>query len=124
MSTKNFITFIWLVLAVFVGIGMYVLKYEVKKLELELAALNESINKDQDNIHILKAEWSHLNNPTRIKSLTDRFIKLEPIKPEQIVAIAELPVSPENTGRTNFASSEEIEKELNNKLKKLVSTRD
>lgn len=49
----------------------------------------------------------HLLNPTRIA--TDRFIKLEPIKPEQIVAIAELPVS-QKTQEELTASSEEIEK--------------
>ena len=124
MSAKNFITFIWLSLALFVGVGMYVLKYEVKKLELELASLNNEIRKDQETIHVLKAEWSHLNNPERIKNLTNRFIKLEPIAPEQIIAISELPFSTKDNNNSALASSGNIEAELNKQLKKLVSTRD
>ncbi|MGD9639310.1 MAG: hypothetical protein AB7U85_09690 [Alphaproteobacteria bacterium] len=124
MSTKNFITFIWLFLAIFVGVGMYILKYEVKKLETELASLNDTIRKDQENIHVLKAEWSHLNNPERIKNLAERYIKLEPVSPEQIIAVADLPIATDKQDLRTFASSNNLEADLNKRLKKLVSTRD
>lgn len=125
MNPKNFITFIWLFLAIFVGVGMYILKYEVKKLETELANLNNNIHKDQEAIHVLKAEWSHLNNPERIKKLSERFIKLEPITPEQIVTIAELPFASEVKEAQNWSTdTQKLEADLNKRLKKLVSTRD
>lgn len=48
---------------------MFVMKNQVQNLENELASINRNIEEDVKTIHILKAEWSHLNNPSRLRAL-------------------------------------------------------
>ena len=50
-------------LAAFLGVLMFVLKNQVQSLEGELNRINLSIQSDVKAIHVLKAEWSHLNTP-------------------------------------------------------------
>jgi hypothetical protein len=63
---------------------LFYLKYEVTDLEQELDVLNRSIVTDQEGIHVLKAEWSHLNDVARIKDLASRYLKMKPTQPTQI----------------------------------------
>ena len=39
---------------------------------------------DQEGIHVLKAEWSHLNDVARIKDLASRYLNMKPTEPTQI----------------------------------------
>ncbi len=57
----------------------------------ELARINRTISEDIKTIHILKAEWSHLNNPERLRNLAGRHSDLSPVKAEQIISYASLP---------------------------------
>ena len=57
----------------------------------ELNRINRDISEDIKTIHILKAEWSHLNNPERLRSLAQKHIDLNPVKAEQIISYAALP---------------------------------
>lgn len=86
-------TILWTGFALVVGVGLFLLKYEVQSLEDRLAGLNGGIRQNQETIHILKAEWSYLNDPERLRELNERHLALKPFKPEQIVAIAELPMA-------------------------------
>jgi hypothetical protein len=70
---------------------LFSLEYQVRKLEDELAALDRSIVVESQAIHVLKAEWSYLNDPWRLRRLAERFLKLSPIKPEQVGSLADLP---------------------------------
>jgi|GEM_PF-634814 len=62
-----------------------------EELEKELNRINRDISEDIKTIHILKAEWSHLNNPERLRSLAQKHIDLNPVKAEQIISYAALP---------------------------------
>lgn len=86
-------TILWTVLALCVGVGLFLLKYEVQSLEEKLARLNGEIRHNQESIHILKAEWSYLNDPERLRELNERHLSLKAFRPDQIVSIAELPMA-------------------------------
>lgn len=73
---------------------LFSLKYEVQALEAELQDLNRSIAADRDAIHVLRAEWSHLNDPTRLKSLAERHLDLVPVQASQFGSVATLPMRP------------------------------
>ena len=79
----------WIV-AVLVGVGMAVVKYRVAEQERRLVAVQEEIREAEREIHMLKAEWSHLNDPQKIKSLAVRYTKLAPIKHDQIVSLSDI----------------------------------
>jgi hypothetical protein len=84
-------TVFWIGLAGAVGFGLYHLKHEVHALEDQLFRVNRAILAEEEAIHVLHAEWSYVNQPSRLQSLTARHLELQPTKPAQIGKIATLP---------------------------------
>jgi len=87
-------TLIWMLLATAAGIGLFVLKYEVKSMEAQLARVHENSVKNLEAAHILKAEWSYLNQPAHLEDLGRRLLALEPIKASQTIEIQKIPFRP------------------------------
>jgi len=83
-------TVLWTLLALVVGVALFTLKHEVQSLEEELAHINKDIYENEESIHVLKAEWSYLNDPQRVGALADRLLGMKPIKPDQLSSIEEL----------------------------------
>jgi hypothetical protein len=67
----------WVFLAVGLCAGLFLVKQQVRGLEARLSQLNESILDDQQAIHVLRAEWSYLNQPSRLDDLGRRLLHLE-----------------------------------------------
>ena len=65
---------------------MFLLKYKVIEEEDELFALQRQIKEDWREIHILKAEWAHLTDPTRLRTLIDAYTPLQDIQPDQVIS--------------------------------------
>ena len=76
------------VLAIFIvavtGVALFYLKHEVTNLEDELKTLNRSIVAEREAVHVLNAEWSHLNDVGRLKGLSMKYLELRPTEPEQL----------------------------------------
>jgi hypothetical protein len=85
-------TVLWMGLAGVVGFGLFQLKHEVQALEDEMFRLNRNIVAEQQAIHVLKAEWSYINQPQRLQALAQRHLDLQPMKPAQLGGLADLPV--------------------------------
>ena len=83
-------TILTLFVAAFMSVGLFYLKYEVANLEDRILNLNSSIVKYEEGIHVLKAEWSHLNNLSRIKDLASRYLQMYPTNPDRIKSIDDL----------------------------------
>ena len=98
------------------------IKNSVYKMENELKQINYQNQKDAQNIHILNAEWSTLNNPTRLRNLVKNHIALKPIKPEQIINYSALPFNHENSESRRIAARKSISNhaEHNKELKRLT----
>jgi len=114
---------ILITLTAFVGVGMFVLKNQVQSLENELNRINASIQEDVKSIHVLKAEWSHLNSPQRLRNLAAKHINLNPARAEQIINYSELPFMHEaNESNRRLLAQKNINRqaERNRELKKLV----
>ena len=95
----------WIGLAFTLGYGLYHLKHEVKALEDELFRLNRQILAEQQAIHVLRAEWSYINQPQRLQSLTQRHLDLQPTRPAQIGTLAALPARPAEAPAPAIADS-------------------
>ena len=118
-NTRSATICLWLTLTFFAAFMVFVIKNCVADLEKELGQINSKINEDVKSIHILKAEWSHLNNPERLRNLAAKHIALEPVKAEQIVSYALLPFDYETDAATrkmlarqNISNQAEANKEL------------
>jgi hypothetical protein len=86
----------WMAVAIGVGLLLYNVKHEVQGLEQQLARTNRAIGVAHERIHVLHAEWSLLNEPDRLRALSERHLDLVQMRPAQFVgttAIAALPVA-------------------------------
>jgi cell division protein FtsL len=122
MKTRFIISILVVILAIGVGTGLFVVKHEVKVLEKELISLNNDIKNDQKSIHVLNAEWSHLNNPARLRRLSSKYLGLKPIKPSQITGVAAIPFDARKNGNNYIAKAPQYDTDsLDAKMRTLVS---
>ena len=54
-------------------------------LEKQANMLHRSVKDAKEHIHLLKAEWAHLNDPRRLQALSGRFLTIGPIRASQII---------------------------------------
>lgn len=125
-NTNTMKTVISITMAIVLGVTMFTFKYKVKNLENELTTINHQISEDTKAVHILKAEWSHLNSPSRLRKLNKKVTDLNPVKPEQIIDYANLPFDYEDDADAKrIIAQNKIYSTAaqNNKIKQLVSAR-
>src|SRR5690242_8150849 len=77
--------------AVTIGISLFYIKYQVVALENHLHAIQKQIVKKNEALHVMKAEWVHLTEPKRLQKLAEKYLKLAPLKPKQIIHFEDLP---------------------------------
>lgn len=70
--------------------GLFQVKYEVQKLERNLAGIRKQSAEIRETIGILNAEWNFLNRPSRLARL-GKPLGLAPVKNDQIADFATLP---------------------------------
>ena len=82
---------LWVFVAAFIALGSYMLKNHVIFLEKDLGKTTRQIAANIRETHTLKAEWSHLNDPSRIRRLSEKYLKLKPMTAKQFIDIADIP---------------------------------
>lgn len=102
---KSMALLVWLAAAALAAFGLFHIKHEVSAIEDELSQVQRSIMGRREATHILKAEWSYLNQPSRIAELSQRHLDLAPLGPEKVLRITDLPQREQNlaaTGKSNL----------------------
>ena len=66
---------------------IYQVKYESRGLDAEIASLGKRIDEERDALAVLRAEWSLLKRPERIERLAQKYLKLSPAKPAQLLTV-------------------------------------
>ena len=79
-------TIVWLSLALVAGGVLFHTSYRVQSMDRELRAVNRQIVEQREAIHVLKAEWAFLNEPSRLERLTRLHTELKPMTPDQVGA--------------------------------------
>ena len=80
-----------LVLLAVMVTGLFELKYEVRSLDQERAALHGRIADEEEALRVLQAEWSFLNQPDRIQEFARRYLALDAPIVGQIGGIERIP---------------------------------
>lgn len=83
---------ILMVLTAAAGGALFQIAFEVSELDGDLSQLNRDIRKDREAIHVLRAEWSFLNQPERLEELTRRHLDLLPVSGGQLAGSGAVPV--------------------------------
>lgn len=78
-----------------ISFGLYQLAYEVQHLEDELAELSRALVQERENIAVLQAEWAYLTRPEALQDRAQRLLDLQPVTPNQIVDVGDLPTRQE-----------------------------
>jgi len=78
-------------LALGAGTALFVVKHEVQKLEEDLGRITRATLADQEAVHVLKAEWSYLNEPSRLQRLAEKHLDLKPVTGQRLVDLDTLP---------------------------------
>ena len=84
-------SFFALVLCIFLGAGLYKIKHGVSDLEKDLKSIHGQIAHAEESIHLLKAEWVYLNNPSRLEELNKKHLNLKPVEAIQIASLKSIP---------------------------------
>ena len=83
----------WIALVVGSGLVTFRVKYAVQDLEDALSRVRRQTAAEQQEIRVLTAEWTYLNQPERLADLNRRFLGLAPITPKQLqTTIADIPL--------------------------------
>jgi len=85
-------TFLWALLATIAGAGLFLLKYQVQAEERHLREVRKDIVGTEQSIHVLKAEWSYLNDPLRLREQAERHLAMHPMRANQMVSIETVPM--------------------------------
>ncbi len=88
-------SFVLMALAATAGGALFHVSFEVSALDDRLATLNHEIRDDRDAIHVLRAEWSFLNQPERLEELARRHLDLLPVSGAQLAGPGALPIRPD-----------------------------
>jgi len=73
---------------------VYKIKYESTLQAERVGKLRAEVRREQDQIATLRAEWSKLDRPDRIQSLSNRHLALKPIDARQFDPLDRLPDRP------------------------------
>ena len=79
-------------MAAVAGAVLFETSFKVQGLEEDLAGINRQIVAEHDAIQVLRAEWSLLNDPTRLERLADRYLPLHPAEAKQYTALSAIPM--------------------------------
>jgi hypothetical protein len=69
----------------------YSIKYETIYFAEKLKRLDGDIEGIRDRIALLRADWQHLSQPTRIQILADRHLTVQPVNANQIIEPTQIP---------------------------------
>ncbi len=78
-------------LAALAGGALFHIAFQVSALEDRLALLNDEIRAERDTIHVLRAEWTHLNQPERLADLSVRYLGMEPVTVASVANVDAVP---------------------------------
>lgn len=84
-------TVLFAVLAVVMGAASIVIGTEVRDLEDRLAGIHRDIAREQEALHVLRAEWSYLNEPERLEALARRHLGLQAPEGALTMRVSDLP---------------------------------
>lgn len=103
-------TIFLILMAAAVSVALFVVKYRVQDLEAEFKNINRQISTSEEDLHVLRAEWSHLNQPHRLRQLAGQYLEIGPLDAKRVGdaehILGELPAREELAETAETAESE------------------
>ncbi len=91
--TRSYSTFIvWLSAVIISSTMMFHTNDHVRGQEQKLRSLNMQIMAEQESLHVLKAEWVYLANPSRIAAAAQHHLGLQATDTKRVTAMHDIAV--------------------------------
>jgi hypothetical protein len=87
---KRLTRLLWPMLFAGMVFGVYNLKGQVEEREKELAKVQRAVDDEREAIEVLRAEWSYLNQPERLRRLGAARLDLVPVSTKQMASMDRL----------------------------------
>ncbi len=80
-------------IAALIGSAVYAysIKYETIFYSEQIVKIQHQIDRERNQIGMLRAEWAHLTRPERIQKLADQHLQAQQLQLSQIVRASDLP---------------------------------
>ncbi|MFO1241692.1 MAG: hypothetical protein U1E36_00580 [Rickettsiales bacterium] len=82
------VNIVWMIGLVVAGLSLYQLKYTVRDIRADADHMQSELLKEQESLHVLRAEWAHLSSPERLQTLADKYLILVPVSGQQLATNA------------------------------------
>ena len=66
------------------ALSVYQIKFRVQNLRKDIAEIERQLKQEKESVHVLKAEWAYLNTPKRLRSMTEKYLQLQPVQVSQV----------------------------------------
>lgn len=112
------INLLCILIALFAGAGMFILKYQVIEKEEELFRIHRQIANDKREIHMLKGDWASLNDPERLRALVENQTDFQAFGANQVIDPSVVPARPveafevSEEGQENAISDKAMQKDV------------
>jgi len=77
-------TMFLILMAAAISVALFVVKYRVQDLEAEFRDVNRQISTSEEDMHVLRAELSHLNQPHRLRQLAGQYLEIGPLDAKRV----------------------------------------
>jgi hypothetical protein len=89
------------------AIFVFQVKYRAEEVAERAATLQRQVDRENETLSLLEAEWSLLIQPMRVQELVERHadaLNLQPLDPKQITRIENLPMRPKGPAADDKAA--------------------
>lgn len=107
------LTVVAICMSVIVCVALFDLKNRVTALDRELQQVRREIVATNQTVHILQAEWAHLNQPDILNQLVSEHTALAPISAEQLVTLADITRESAATLASADAPQQQVQQQAN-----------
>ena len=66
------------------ALGLFKIKHYVQNLNKDYSEIAKYVDQEKEAIHVLKAEWTYLNQPERLRKIISNYLELDTIRIDQI----------------------------------------
>lgn len=90
---KKLSRLVWLVMIAVSIVGLFQVKHAVYNLKRDIEEASRQLDTERESINVLRAEWSYLTQPDRLRSLAQTHLGLQSVDLAQVIPLNYDPVN-------------------------------